>query len=65
MKIERAYTKSSTGESFTVEVEIDLEEIARALAARAITSKGGKAQALGGDIKCRVIERSNAPATAG
>lgn len=57
MKITRSYTKRATGEPFTVELEIDLEEIAHALASRAIVSKLGKARALGGDIKCRIVSR--------
>ena len=43
------------GLSFVVEIELNIDEIAQSLAARAIESKSQKSQALNGDIKCRVI----------
>ena len=60
MKVVREFTIPSTQERFSVELEIEIEEVAQALAARAIKSKSGKAVALGGDIKCKVIHRSAA-----
>ena len=61
MKFLREFTSCKTGENFTVEIEIDLEQVARAVAARAIHAKGQKSSAMNGDIKCRVTQRS--PAT--
>ncbi len=49
------YSRLSDGLSFVVELEINVDEISQALAARAIGSKLQKSQALNGDIKCRVI----------
>lgn len=62
MKIVREFTMPRTQEHFAVELEIKVEEVAQALAARAIQSKSGKAVALGGDIKCKVISRTTATA---
>lgn len=49
--------RHKSGEVFTVELEVNSNEIAKALAVRAYASKHGKAQSLNGDIKCRIIER--------
>lgn len=48
-----------TGESFVVEMEIDVDEVCRHLAARAYGSKSGKSRAMNGDIKCKVISRGD------
>lgn len=58
MKREYSFTVKATGESFRVEIDFNLDEIARTLAARAIASKHGKAVCLNGDIVCRVTERN-------
>jgi hypothetical protein len=57
MKTLHTFKLIETGELFTVELDIAEHEVARALAARAVKSKHGKAQSLNGDIKCKVIER--------
>lgn len=57
MKTTHQFRDVRTGEVFTVELECDLNEIAHALAARAHKSKQGKARALNGDIRCKVIAR--------
>jgi hypothetical protein len=62
MKFIREFTMPRTQERFSVEIEVNIEEVAQALAARAIQSKSGKAVALGGDIKCKVISRKAATA---
>lgn len=49
----------TTGESFVVELEIDVEEVCRHLAARAFGSRSGKSRAMNGDIKCKVISRGD------
>ena len=58
MRIVREFLLPRTQEHFSIELEIKLEEVAQALAARAIKSKSGKAVALGCDIKCKVISRN-------
>lgn len=61
MKIQRSYTTKTNrqgmpeGVNFDVEIEIDLDEVARALAAQAIYAKGKKSTAMQGAIKCRVM----------
>ena len=57
MKFQDTFTDRITGKSFTVEIEINQGEIAKLLAARAFVSKAGKSQALGGDVKCKIIKR--------
>jgi hypothetical protein len=44
-----------TRKEFSVEVEVDVAELARMLAARALRSKHGKAQIAKGLIKARLI----------
>lgn len=53
------YKRKSDGLSFVVELEIDIDGVCQELAARAIGSKGRKAQTLHGDIKCKVISTGN------
>jgi hypothetical protein len=53
--ITREYTVRDTGKPFTVEIEIDLEDIAQSLAARAIHTKGKKSTTLRGAIRCKVL----------
>jgi hypothetical protein len=50
-----SFTTVKDNVDFEVELEIDLQEIAQRLAARAIRSKGLKATTLRGDIVCKVI----------
>ncbi len=52
--IEREYTVKKTGEPFTVRIEIDIEDIAQALAARAIHAKAKKSTGYRGAIRCTV-----------
>ncbi len=53
------FKHAHTGESFVVELEIDIDEVSRHLAARAFGSKGGKSRAMNGDIKCKIISRGD------
>lgn len=53
------FQHSHTKESFVVEMEIDVDEVCRHLAARAYGSKSGKSVAMNGDIKCKVISRGD------
>jgi hypothetical protein len=55
----RRFKNLKTGESFVVEMEINIDEVCRHLAARAIGSKSGKSVALNGDIKCKVINATS------
>jgi hypothetical protein len=55
VRIEREYTVKKTGAPFKVEIEIDIEDIAQALAARAIHAKGKKSTGYRGAIQCKVI----------
>jgi hypothetical protein len=59
MKFQDTFTDKLTGKSFTVEIEINQGEVSKLLAARAFASKAGKSQALGGDVKCKIIKRHN------
>jgi hypothetical protein len=60
MKTLHSFRLKLSGELVTVELDIDTNEVARALAARAVRSKHGKAQSLNGDIKARIVERVKA-----
>lgn len=57
MKTLHSFRHIKSGELFTIELDINEHEVARALAARAVVSKHGKAQSLNGDIKARIVER--------
>jgi hypothetical protein len=59
IKHRHQYKRLSDGAVFEVELEIDVDEVCRLLAARAIGSKLGKSQALNGDIKCKVINATS------
>jgi hypothetical protein len=59
LKITREYFVRDSGEAFKVEIEIDLEDIAQSLAARAIHAKGQKSTTLRGAIRCKVISRES------
>lgn len=63
MKITKSY-KNGAGESIKVELEIDIDKLALPMANRAIFAKSGKATALEGGIKCRVVERGGQPVAA-
>ena len=52
---ERSYKDIKTGNDFKVEVEINLDELAQELAARAYHSTSGRTVTLHGAIKCKVI----------
>lgn len=62
MKIFRAYTTVADGKHvgenkpFEVEIDIDIDEIARTLAARAVHSKSKRAVVMHGALKCRVVK---------
>lgn len=57
MKIEREYVLKRTGETFKVEIEIDIEAVAQTVAARAMHNRSGKGTALHGDVTARVTDR--------
>lgn len=55
MKREYSYRDVKSCKEFSVEVDIDLDAIAKKLAGRAFRSKKGTATAMGSNIKCKVI----------
>jgi hypothetical protein len=57
MNITRTYTILKTGEQVTVSINIDADELAQQLAARAIHNRSEKAQAMGGIITAHVVLR--------
>lgn len=53
-----AFRNGVTGETFRVELEIDIDELAREMANRAYYgTKSGKATAMDKAIKCTVVAR--------
>ena len=54
VKTTHRFTYKPTGEELEVELEINVEEVARALAARAYHTKNCKASTMGGDIRATV-----------
>jgi hypothetical protein len=57
VKLTRWYTRKDTGEQFRVEIEIDTEELAAEVAARAIANKSGRASKCGRAVRAAVVER--------
>lgn len=55
LRIRREFSVKKTGKTFAVEIEIDVEDIAQALAARAIHAKGKKSTGYRGAIRCKVV----------
>ena len=57
MKQTHTFTNNATGQAFDVELDIAVNKVAMVLAARCLQSKTGKSQALGGNIKARIVPR--------
>lgn len=51
------FTHRASGISFTVTLDIDLQEVARELAARAFVNKNEKAKAMRGAIAATIVRR--------
>ncbi len=54
MKFTRQYVIVKTGEEVEVELDVNVEEIARTLAARAVRNRNRTATAMGGDLRVTV-----------
>lgn len=50
------FRNKSTGEAFTVDLDIDVNALARRLAIRALASKVGVARTANGSIVCRIVK---------
>jgi hypothetical protein len=50
------FRDTKSGQEFAVEVDLDLDAIAKKLAGRAFRSKVGTATAMDSNIKCKVIK---------
>jgi hypothetical protein len=47
-----------SGDTFTIELDLNVSEIANTMAARLRRSKTGKSRSMNGDIKARIISRN-------
>lgn len=56
MKMTRDYHSLKTGESYTVEFELDINRVCLLLASHAYRNRTGKASGMRGALKARVVK---------